>query len=161
MTPTQKATLKTFILATSDLNTLYTDGNLDGLRDALNAVASPDFWVWRTNVTRAEIYHTTSVDSTTWNWTTYKNQGVAEQNAWTQMFMNDQANFGLANLRAGVGAIFTGSAQANAQRDHILSIAKRLSSRFERVFAVGTGSSAVPATILVEGPITTSELIGL
>lgn len=40
--------------------------------------------IWRNNVTRAEIYHSTSDATlaggtpTTWNWTTYKNQSVPE-----------------------------------------------------------------------------------
>ena len=44
-----------------------------------NLAASPDFWVWRTSVSRAEIYNTTSADSTTWSWTIYKNQSVEEE----------------------------------------------------------------------------------
>jgi len=161
LTPAQKQTLKTNIQATPEANALYVDGNLDGLAAYYNVVASPDFWVWRTNVSRADIYNLTSPAASTWNWTTYKNQGVAEQNAWVQMFMGDLADFSKTNLRDGVAAIFTGSAQANAQRDHVLATGRRLSNRLEQVFANGTGSSASPGTMVVEGALHYTELIGL
>lgn len=116
--------------------------------------AAPDFFVWRTNVSRADIYNgNPQPENSFWNWTTYKNQGVAEQNAWVQMFMGDQADFSKANVRAGVAAIFTGSAQANAQRDHVLATGRRLANRFERVFATGVGSIAAPGTLVFEGTV--------
>lgn len=161
LTPAQKVTLKAHILANQDIAPLYNDGNLSGLADALNAKAAPDFWVWRTNVTRAELYHGTSPDGSTWNWNTYKAQSVTEQGAWVQMFMGDQANFALPNLRAGVAAIFTGSAQQNAQRDHCLSMGRRLASRIEKLLATGTGSAVSPATMTFEGVLFYTELIGL
>ena len=55
--------------------------------------------IWRNNVTRAEIYPRASDatlaggSATTWNWTTYKQQSVTEQGAWTQMFMGESADF--------------------------------------------------------------------
>lgn len=119
----------------------------------LNKVASPDFWVWNTKVSRADIYNSTSPDSTTWSWTTYKAQSVTEQNAWVQMFMGDQADFSKANLRAGVAAIFTGSAQANAQQAHILAMGRRLAKRAEKALSIGTGSSVSPAVMGFEGNI--------
>lgn len=161
LTDAQKATLKTHILANQDTATLYTDGNLPGLTDLLNAQASPAFWVWRTNVTRAEIYHGTSPDNTTWNWTTYKAQSPSEQGAWVQMFMGDQANFALPNLRAGVAAIFSGNAAQNTQRDHCISMGRRLARRIERLLATGTGTTASPGTMTFEGELSYTELIGL
>jgi len=109
-------------------------------------------------VTREEIYNSTSPDATTWNWTTYKNQSATEQNAWTQMFMGDRANFAQANLRAGIAAIFTGSAQANAQRDHCLAMGRRKATIAEKLFSSGTGSSTTPATMGFEGNLTFGQV---
>ena len=163
----QRVALKAHVQANSDTNTLYVDGNLDGLRDLLNAEAVPVFWVWKTAVTREDVY-TLQNDLTVggaqtgfWNWTTYKNQGATEQNAWVQMFMGDTANVSRLNVRDGIAAIFTGSAAATAQRDHILAIGRRKASRLERVFATGTGSTASPGTMVIEGPIESTELVGL
>lgn len=138
----QRGTVLAAIKAVPEAEALRAGGNVPQLRDWLNSAST--FVVWRKNVTRAEVYHSTSADGTTWSWTTYKNQSVAEQNAWTQMFMGDVGDFSLANLRAGVAAIFTGSAQANAQRDHAYAVAKRAATQAEKVLASGAGTTAVP-----------------
>ena len=167
LTPAQKLTLKAAILADSGANVFYSIGDLDGLASYLNTLPSPTFWAWRTDVSRSDIYTSqndlavSGAQTGFWNWTTYKNQGVAEQNAWTQMFMGDLANFARQNVRDGIGAIFTGSAQATAQRDHCLAVGRRPVTRFERVFAVGTGSPVSPAAMAVEGVLSVSDLIGL
>lgn len=114
---------------------------------------TPTYWVWRSDVSRSEIYNNISPDGTTWNWTTYKNQGATEQNAWVQMFMGDRADFSKANLRAGVAAIFAGSAQANAQRDHVLSMGRRLARKIEQIMAVGAGTTLAPASMGYEGQL--------
>lgn len=159
LTPQQLAALKADILADPALNAQPNngDGNLE-VAKAYLAIASPDFWVWRTAVSRADIYHEVSPDGTSWNWTTFKNQGVTEQNAWVQMFMGDRANFAKANLRAGVASIFTGSAQANAQRDHCLAVGRRKANRAEKLFASGAGSAASPATMAVEGALSPADI---
>lgn len=134
--------------------------NGTGSDEALAAYFNADtvtFVVWRTNVTRAEIYHRTSADGTTWNWTTYKNQSIAEQNAWVQMFMGDQADFSLPNLRSGVDAIFSGSGAPATQRAHVAAIAKRSATRAEKTLAAGTGTSASPATMTFQGQVSSSE----
>lgn len=167
LSPAQRTALKADILANTDTLQAYTDGNLEQLAALYNAPASPSFWVWRTSVSRADIYTrqndlpVAGAQTGFWDWTTYKNQGVAEQNAWTQMFMDDVANFSLVNVRDGIAKIFTGSAAANAQRDHCLAIGRRLSSRLEKLFAVGTGSTVSPATMTVEGAAPYTLFIGL
>jgi len=159
LTPQQLSALKADILADGALASipLGSDGD-QTIADAYNLTVAPDFWVWRTDVTRAQIYHSTSPDATTWNWTTYKQQSVTEQGAWVQMFMGDIADFSLPNLRAGVAAIFTGSVPQNAQRDHILSMGRRKARRIEKLFAVasvgGSGNPGIatnPATMVVQG----------
>lgn len=125
-----------------------------------NALASPDFYVWRTDVSRADIYSTSpQPEGSTWNWTLYKAQSVTEQNAWTQMFMGDLANFSLPNLRAGVSIIFTGSAQQNAQAAHVLAVGRRKATRGEKLLATGTGSTAVPGTMGFEGELTAQDIL--
>lgn len=149
MTPAQLAILKAAIVADATLNAFpaNSDGAF-GIAAALNLPAVPDFWVWRTNVTRVEIYNAISPDATTWDWAIYKAQSVADQNAWTQMFMGDEANFSQPNLRAGIGKIF---GVANVQTLHALAMGRRKATRIEKVLAVGTGSAVVPAVMGFEG----------
>lgn len=156
----QKTLLVNAIAADGTLNTLPpgADSALQ-IASAFTVQASPDFWVWRTNVSRSDIYNNVSADATTWSWSTYKSQNATEQNAWTQMFMGDLANFAQANLRAGVAAIFTGSAPQNAQQAHVLAIGRRLATRIEKLLATGTGSSAVPAVMGFEGPLSYQDVL--
>lgn len=167
-TPAQKTTIKADILANSDLLAVYNVGDLTSLAGLYNTDASPAYWGWRTNVTRAEIYGDVSPDATTWSWTTYKNQGATEQNAWVQMFMGDQANFSKANLRGGVAAIFTGSQAATDQKNHVLATGRRKSTRLEKLLAVATvggigtrGSTANPDTFVLEGSVPYNDFIGV
>lgn len=167
MTSAQRTALKAAIQGSGDTNALCAVGDMSGLAALLNADQVPTRWVWRANVTREEIYTlqndlpVSGAQTGFWNWTTFKNQGATEQTAWREMFMGDLANFGRPNVRDGVASIFTGSAAANAQRDHVLAIGRRPATRIEHVFAVGTGSTAVPATLVITGPVDFTELVGL
>jgi len=155
LTTQQLQAIKAAILADNFLNAF--PNNSDGafaIAEALNLDAAPAFFVWSTSVSRESIYNgNPQPENTSWNWSTYKSQSATEQNAWTQMFMGDQANFSKANVRAGVAAIFTGSAQQNAQQAHVLSCGRRQARRIEKILASGTGSTASPATMGFEGMI--------
>lgn len=160
LTSTQKTILKNDINASEFAGSPNTNAQNSLIAAAYNLAASPDYWAWRTSVSRADIYHGTSPDGTTWNWTTYKNQGATEQNAWVQMFMGDTMNMALANARAGIASIFAGSAQANAQRDHCLSVGRRKATRAEKLYVIdtpgsgaGRGTAADPDTLTFEGNI--------
>lgn len=167
LTPAQKVTIKAAIQAAPAVNAFYVNGDLEGLAGALNAEASPAFWAWRSDLTRADIYNkqndlqVSGAQTGFWQWDIYKAQSVPEQNAWVQMFMGDVANMSQQNLRDGVGKIFTGSAAANAQRDHVLAIGRRKATFAEQALATGTGSTASPATMTFEGAVSTGDLINL
>lgn len=167
LTAGQLAAIKADITANADLNSKpnNSDGN-DAIAKLYNLPASPVYNVWSTAVARAEIYNKTSPDGTSWDWTFYKNQSVTEQNAWTQMFMGDAANFGQVNLRVGIGKIFTSAAAVN--RDHALSMGRRTCTRLEKLLAVAVvsppantgnnsanprGSSTNPDVLAFEGAI--------
>ena len=90
MTPAQLSTLKADIIAKQGtvLAAFFVNPlniNWDGVAGFYNTIGA--FIVWRTNVTRREIYDNPSVEGTTWSWTFYKNQSVQEQGAWKEMFM--------------------------------------------------------------------------
>lgn len=157
LTQAQLTQFKTAILAETDPTfvAFRQANNEEGMAAFYNATASPAYVVWRSRVTRQDIYNTTSAEATTWNWTTYKAQAVSEQNAWTQMFMGDEANFAQPNLRAGVAAIF---GAGNAQTTHALAVAKRNANRGEKVFGTGVGSTASPAVVAVEGTFTAQNI---
>lgn len=162
LTIEQGATLRDDIIESTDPDVVAArGGGVVGRNDTelarLYNLASAKI-VWRTNVTRAELYHQVSAEGTSWNWTTYKAQSVTEQNAWTQMFMGDEANFSLDNLRAGVDAIFSGAGGPAAQRAHVSAVAKRPATRAEALFTTGTGTLASPGKLVVEGTLTPADV---
>lgn len=151
LTEVQLASLKALIVGNPTFNAYPNtpDGAYD-LAALLNTgTASPTFWIWRTSVSRAQVYNEVGPDGTTWSWSTYKSQAAVEQNTWVQMFMGDTADFTQANFRAGVAAIFSGSAPANAQRDHVLGVGRRQATHIEKLFATGTGSTASPGVATI------------
>lgn len=160
LSPAQLVTLKAAILAETDPTFVdYRDTGATGaMADWYNELtAGPEWKVWRTNVSRAEIYNDTSVENTNWSWTFYKNQSAVEQNSWVQMFMGDQANFSRPNLRAGIAVIFTAASSANAT--HARAIGKRTARVAEKLFSSGTGSIASPATMTFEGKVTNDDVV--
>ena len=152
--PAQKATLKANITAKQVAGQpLAGVTDEQAIANFYNAASA--FFVWRTNVTKAEIYHSTSVDGTTWDWNIFKAQSVPEQGAWAQMFSGESGNFSLLNFRIGIEKIF---GLVNAQTTHCKAVGKRVCLRLEALFATGTGTSAVPGLLVVEGAINAQEV---
>jgi hypothetical protein len=144
LTGTQLTQLKAAVVADAVLNALpqTADSNLF-IAAAFNLTAVPDYWVWRSSVTRSEVYHQTGlgtdgVTQSVWDWATFKAQTVPEQNSWTQMFMGDTAPVGKLNLRDGIFNIFNGGVgtASGKQRVHILNVSRRKATRAEKLFAV-------------------------
>ena len=160
MTPTQLTTLRAAIFASVNPAVIAARQSLDDTALAALYNLPSTYVAWRTDVTRAQIYHGTSDDGTTWDWTKYVSQSLSEQNAWVQIFMGDQANFSLDNLRAGVDKIFSGAGSA-AQRTHIAAIAKRKATEAEKVFASsggGVGAAALPGKMSWQGTVTAQDM---
>lgn len=164
LTAQQKTTLKADIAADATLNAKprTEDGYID-IAAAYNANAVPDFWVWRTNVTRDELVGGTSVDGTTFAWTGtgYIGRSQGERDAFRDMFNSGgQVNPSLASVRTAFGDIFSGgTAPAPANRTHLLTVSRRKAHRVEKLFATGTGSTAVPAVLSYEGDLTPQDVL--
>lgn len=153
----QKQTLKTW------LTTNASGLNNEEAAALLNAFPTPDFWVWRTNVSKAEIVQKTSIDGTTFNWVGngFITRSVGELTAWQEMFNGSQAiNPSLANVRTAFSDIFSGTGNAAANRTHLLTVARRKATVAEKLFAAGTGTTASPAVMGVgaEGEVTGDDV---
>lgn len=123
--------------------------------DIYNVNASPDFWVWRTNVSQLEIVSTTTEDATTWSWPAFIARSQGERDGWREMFADGgYVNASLANVRQGFADIFSGSTNsAPAQRTHLLAVGRRRATRVEKLLSTGTGSTASPAVMGAEGTL--------
>lgn len=166
LTSAQLATLKAAIDADAELAAI--PNNPDGafaIALLLNATAAPDYWVWRSKVTQADYVSTTSLDGTTWSWTTYIQRSQGERDGWREMFADTGAvNPSNANVRAGFADVFSGAGGAT-QRTHLTSMSRRKATRGEKVFATPTvggsgqrGSSANPDTMGFEGSLTYNDV---
>lgn len=163
LSPAQLATLKTNVQANSDTNTLYVDGNLQGLADLYNAPAAPEFIVWKSALSRHDILTATGPTGTTFAWAAgaYITRSQGERDAFREMFNSTgNVNPALPTMQAAFADIFSGAGGAG-NRAHILAMSKRIATRLEKLFATGTGSDANPATMAVEGEVHYSVFIGL
>lgn len=136
--------------------------NSDGawaVKEVYNLPAVPNWWVWRSFVPQSEIVGSPSPDSTTWSWTAYIGRSQGERDGWREMFADTGGiNPSLLNVRQGLADIFSGASGA-AQRTHLLAIARRKSTRAEKLFSAGTGSTASPAAMAFEGALSYQDVL--
>lgn len=157
LTPAQRATLKAAIAADETLNSKpnNSDGNFD-IAAALNAPASPDFYVWKTSVS------VTDIMQNGFDWTRVDNLTVGKSRIWEWMTIAEAINPSLPNVRAGILAVFA-TAGDQATRLAAFQHCQRLASRVEKLLATGSGTTTTdqavgPATMGFEGPITYSDV---
>ena len=184
LTAAQKATLKTAILNDPAANAFYGVGDLSGLAGYYSAKASPTFYVYRTSVPTSEIF-----DAVTWaNFTPsdavpettslandiYQSRQLAcqtkQMNLQTMLTGRDAIDGSKTNIRAGLQDALTnipsGANGVNRAAGWVTlrdSVLVRAANRLEQLFATGgNGATAqTAATLVVEGALSTSDLIGL
>lgn len=163
LSPSQLATLKSDILADPALSAKPNtpDGNTE-IAVAYAQLATPDYWVWRSSLSKTEVVQQTSVDGTTFIWVGngFITRSVGEQQAWNQLFDNEAGvcNPSLANVRQAFVDIFSGAGNAASNRTHLSAIARRRANRGEKLFATGAGSTASPSTMSFEGSLTADDV---
>lgn len=174
MTPAQNAAIKADIQANSDLNAFpnTSDGN-SAIAVLYNAPAAPDFYVWRTDVSTAEVFDQIiwanltpqDVPDTTQAW---MNRSLACQgkqfNLQTILTGRDKIDASKSNIRAGLQDALTGvpsgAGGANKQAGWT-ALQKNLSrkaTRLEKLLATGTGTQASPAVMAFEGSVTYPDI---
>lgn len=153
LTQSQLAALKADILADPALNAFpnNSDGNT-AIAQAYALLAVPNFTVWKTNVSITQIgdniVATDLAGLSTLNST--RLQTVVILSA-------EGVNPSLSDRRAFFDDIFSGAGGA-ATRAKLLILWKRFAKRVEKLFATGTGSDAVPATMTFEGDLTYQDV---
>ncbi len=164
MTDSQLAVLLADMNATGLFNSLVRDSTGAAVVESYyNQLFVPDYWVWKTSLTKEDITAKTSVDNTNWSWTAYISRSQGERDAFKEIFVSAgdnvaTVNASLVNVRSGFSDIFSGVSGA-AQRTHLLAIARRLANKFERLFSVGLGTSASPSTMVIEGNLSVSDVL--
>lgn len=152
LTPAQRATLKTDALATPSLTTAISLADWPAVAAYYNAQASPDFTVWKTNVSIGAVGDKMNAAELA-GLTTLNVQRLQVIAAYSPSGVNPS----LADRRAFFDDVFSGAGGVNT-RASLLALWKRLSNRVEKLFATGTGSDAVPATMTFEGGVTNLDV---
>ena len=153
LTPAQLTTLKAEILADPVLAAQPMDGNGHAvIADAMNALATPTFTVWKSKVTTQEVgeaFNSSEVGGLT---TANTNRLVV-----MEAYSGGTFNPSRADTRAGFDSVFSGAGGV-LTRAALLALYKRTARRIEKLFATGTGSDAVPATLVFEGAVNNSDI---
>lgn len=174
MTPAQNATIKADITASGDLNAFpnTSDGN-DAIARLYNLRASPDFYVWRTNIPTQEVFEAITWANLTPNDAAdgtqlWLNRAMACQgkqfNLQTILTGRDYIDASKTNLRAGFQDALTqvpsgvGGALRSAGWTTLQTVMSRKATRLEKLLATGTGSQATPATMGFEGSVNYSDI---
>jgi hypothetical protein len=131
-----------------------------------NTDASPDYWVWRTNVSKDEIIRNVSPDGTTFIWAGngFIERTAGELECWNQLFGSTlSVNPSLPNVRQAFADIFSGTGNAANNRAHLLSMCRRKATVAEKLLSVGggDGSKASPALLGFEGKVGISDASSL
>ena len=121
----------------------------------LNLAASPEFVVWRTSVSQDTIMQNG------FDWTRVDNLSVGPARVWEWMFSNAERaiNPSKANVRAGIEAVWKGTAQDLAVRAAVYVHCKRPATRAEKLLATGTGTTETPALLTFEGDLRYQDVL--
>lgn len=163
LTPAQRHTLHLYAVSQPAFIEAMNNGDDQTVANLFNALATPDFVVWRTSVTQDEYQSDVSDALTEFAWNGaggYIARSQGERDAWNTMFANPQnaVNPSRTNVINAFNDIFSGAgAQAVNNRTHLLSMSKRLATLAERILAVGTGTELIPARLKFEGVVTVTE----
>jgi hypothetical protein len=153
LTSQQKTTLKAFIAADPVMSVqLPGSGGSYPIADLLNQTANPAFIVWKTSVSIDEIMRNGM------DWARVDNLTIGKARIWDWLGRLGSFDASKANVRAGIDACWVGTAADLAVRASVYTHCKRSANRIEKLFATGTGSDAVPATMVFEGNITPDEV---
>ena len=145
LTPAQRATLRTAILAEPALAAALAAGNDAMVADWLNAATT--VVVWRSSVTPAELMQQfvwAEVDALT----------VGKARIWDWMRSMPAIDAGIARFRNGLSDCF---GAASATFVALGPVLRRTATRAESLLANGTGTDASPARLRAEGVVSASD----
>jgi hypothetical protein len=128
--------------------------------NAYNLDDIPDYWVWKTALSKAEATGQVSSDGTTFSWTLYISREPGERDGFREMFASGDGilDASLPANRQGMVDVFSGPAGA-PQRAHLAAIARRLATRAEALFAMGVGTTGAPSTMVFEGTLQFQDVL--
>ncbi len=153
MTPEQLLVLKNFIAADPVLSTVVAGSDGDYfIAEQLNKEAVPSYVVWKTSVSVDDIMRNGM------DWTRVDNLSVGKARIWDWLTRLGTINPSKANIRAGIDATWVGTAADLAVREVVYTHCKRNATVVEKLYAVGSGTSVSPSGMVIESPISWSDV---
>jgi hypothetical protein len=165
LTPVQAATLKADINANPILAAMANNPDTaTAIAAQYNQTASPDFWVWRSRVTKSEMVNATTSEGTVFAWTGagFITRSQGERDAFRELFSasDDSVNPSLPQVRQAFLDIFSGTGAAASNRAHLAVVSRRKATAAEKLYAVnGAGTTGNPSTMGWEGMLTFSDVM--
>ena len=111
---------------------------------------SSTFVVWRTNVPVAEYR-----DALTWTEVDGLTAGKARIWEWVTGLMTMPLQANKLAVRQGLADCWAANSTTRAS---LLAVAKRFATKTEKLFTTGTGTTATPGDLVVEGTLTTEDV---
>jgi hypothetical protein len=142
LTPAQTATLKAAIIADTNLTAQKAAHDTQGIADYLNATST--YIVWRSVMTpdqsrAAVIIGATQLDGLT-----------AGKRDSLFYILSETVSPADPNVRAAIDDL---CGSQNTLKNALIAAQKRAATRLEKVFATGTGTTATPGLLVVEGTV--------
>lgn len=156
LTVEQQLILKNYVLADGTLNAL--PHSADGafvIKDAIALPFSPAWTVWKTDVSRLEVLQNG------FDWTRLDNLSIGKARIWSDIFVYGSLNASKLNVRAGIEAVWVGTAADLAVRAAVYVHCKRSANILEKILSTGTGTDETPATMGFEGTISYLEVFSV
>jgi hypothetical protein len=145
MDNTQLLALKAAILADPNLTQLVADGATGAIAEYLRTDST--FVVWKKMVSGAEIMKNGM------DWTQVDNLSVGKARIWDWLTKDGPFDASKANVRAGITECWKGTAAMLAVQAAVFGHCKRFATKFEKIYATGTGTDATPGFLVIEGDI--------
>lgn len=154
LTLAQLQAIKADIAANNDLNVNQNteDGNA-AIAALYNLVAVAAFIVWKSSATIQQIG--TAFDATELAGLTTGNSTRLQTLA---MYFAQGVNPSIAGIRQFFSDVFSGAGGANTTIG-LNALWRRSALRIEKLFATGTGTTASPATLVIEGKVTSTDIL--
>ena len=151
LTHAQLTVLKAAILAEPSLAEALSSADDIAIASFFNEQASPSFVVWKSSLTPEEARTAISGGD---GLSQLDNLTAGKRDSLLWLFEGETHPSNEAQRAAIQGLCGT----QNTLKAAILAAQKRMATRFEKLFAVGTGTDASPATLTVEGELTYADV---
>lgn len=131
-------------------------GGHGGVLNWYNGLATPAYYVWKTNISTTDIFN-----AVVWSGTGgFISRSAGERDGFIALTARGNVDPSRANIRQALADIFSGVGQAAVDtRAAITAVSKRQATNIEKLFAVGSGTLASPSDLVVQGQLVVEDVV--